>query len=121
MEEKKPLHWERLEDDFKKGRSVVLFLGTGVDFGAPRNKDYSWDALLNHLLRYAVNQITYPGEEFVAEMLQTTADKKIKEAVFDKNNISDKSFGEAFEKLKEQISTDTVFPRDVKSTIVKQT
>ena len=107
MDRKKPLHWEQLEDDFKKGHSIVLFLGTGVNMGV-RGIDYSWNALLNHLLRYATSQVTHRGEEVMAKMLQSSVSELIK------NDAS-------LEDLKEQVAIDSIFPREVKSTIVKQT
>lgn len=116
MDDTKPKNWGKIEDDFNKGQAIVLFLGTGVDIGAPKNIDYSWDALLSHLLKYAVNQITYSGEKDIEEKFQTTANKIIK-----KTNYEDNISAKDFRQLKKQITLDSMFPRDVKSTIVKQT
>lgn len=108
----KPSNWEKLKKDFENGKSIVLFLGTGIDFDAPNDKDYSWDALLNHLLKYAVvRMVPYDnlGNEIAKEMT-SSAKKKI-----EKGEITDIS------ELKDQIECDFQFKRDVKSTIVKQT
>ena len=107
MDKNKPLHWEQLEEDFKKGHSIVLFLGTGVNMGV-QGIDYSWNALLSHLLLYVTSQITHDGEEIMAKMLQNSVGEMIQ------SNAS-------LDDLKEQIAIDLMFPRDVKSTIVKQT
>ena len=116
MIDTKPLHWEKLEKDFKDGRSTVLFLGTGVNFG-PQDKDFSWDALINHLLKYAISRITRNGEEDIASLLNNSASKLISESGYNGKILDN---GEKYEKLKRQIATDTIFSRDVKTTIVKQ-
>lgn len=112
----KPLNWEKLEEDFNNGHSIVLFLGTGVNFGS-HGKDFSWDALINHLLEYAITQIIHKGEDETAELLLNSANNLIN------NNAGYK--GEElkeplYEVLKRQIATDATFSRDVKTTIVKQ-
>jgi hypothetical protein len=123
MEYAKPLNWEKLEDDFKNERSVVLFLGAGIDFGAPHGIDYSWDSLLNHLLKYAVMQML-PSDNLgkqVASEMSSSAKKLCEELTDDENQIDENSLKEKVYELKEQIDFDSQFPRDVKSTIVKQT
>lgn len=121
MEHDKPFNWEKLEDDFKSERSVVLFLGAGIDFGAPHGIDYSWDALLNHLLEYAVMLLMPPDDtgKQMANTMSSSAKKLINDMLceFDNKDISK----EKLLNLAEQIDFDTKFPRDVKSTIVKQT
>lgn len=113
--EHKPLHWDRLEDDFKKGHSIVLFLGTGVNFGT-HGIDFSWDALINYLLQYAVSRITRNGEENIAELLIDSSYNLINNLKYNDGGIDKKTC----EKLKKQIAIDTLFSRDVKTTIVKQ-
>ena len=79
MENGKPINWDKLENDFKEKRSVALFLGTGIDFGAPRGIDYSWDALLNHLLKYAVIQML-PSDDIgkhVAKEMSSSSKKYV--------------------------------------------
>ncbi len=123
MEYAKPLNWEKLEDDFKNERSVVLFLGTGIDFGAPHGIDYSWDSLLNHLLKYAVMQML-PSDNLgkqVASEMSSSAKKLCEKLTDDKNQNDENRLKEKVSELKEQIDFDSQFPRDVKSTIVKQT
>lgn len=118
MGTKTPTNWHKLEDDFRHKRSVVLFLGTGVDLGAPKGKDYSWDALLNHLLTYAVKQIIpFEDKSGVSEGLKKTAISLLKENEFSEPTTSFVDM----KKLKQQITLDSRFPRDVKSTIIKQT
>ena len=123
MEYAKPLNWGKLEDDFKNERSVVLFLGTGIDFGAPHGIDYSWDSLLNHLLKYAVMQML-PSDNLgkqVASEMSSSAKKLCEKLTDDKNQNDENRLKEKVSELKEQIDFDSQFPRDVKSTIVKQT
>lgn len=123
MEYAKPLNWEKIEDDFKNERSVVLFLGTGIDFGAPHGIDYSWDSLLNHLLKYAVMQML-PSDNLgkqVASEMSSSAKKLCEKLTDDKNQNDENRLKEKVSELKEQIDFDSQFPRDVKSTIVKQT
>lgn len=115
MQDTKPLHWEKLEEDFKKGRSIVLFLGTGVNFGS-HGKEFSWDALINHLLQYAISRITHNGEESAASLLIDSANNLIKKEEYKGKKID----AEMYDILKKQIITDTLFSRDVKTTIVKQ-
>ena len=85
MGNRKPLHWEQLEEDFKQERSIALFLGAGIDFEAPHGVDYSWDALLNHLLSYAVMQLL-PADDMgkqMADEMSSSAKKLIKEMLRD--------------------------------------
>lgn len=118
-----PLNWEKLENEFKEGHSIVLFLGTGVNYGL-HGINFSWDALINHLLSYAISKITLYGESDTAESLISSTKKLIKdwekeEKVKVKENeiMLDKK---DFERLKKQITIDSLFSRDVKTTIVKQ-
>lgn len=115
MTDTKPLHWEKLEKDFKDGRSIVLFLGTGVNFGS-HGIDFSWDSLINHLLQYAIRRITRIGEESTASLLIKSANKLINEGAYKKDVIAK----DLYNTLRNQIKTDTSFSRDVKTTIVKQ-
>ena len=116
MLDTKPLHWEKLEEDFKKGRSIVLFLGTGVNFGS-HGIDFSWDSLINHLLQYAISRITRNGEEDTASLLINSANNLIKNDDYKGTKIDGE---EKYRILKQQIATDALFSRDVKTTIVKQ-
>lgn len=123
MENNRPINWEKLEDDFSNKRSVVLFLGTGIDFGAPLGINYSWDALLNHLLKYAVMQML-PGNDLgkqVAKEMSSSSQKLGREIIERMNEKSDEELKAKIKELKEQIDIDFQFPRDVKSTMVKQT
>lgn len=123
----KPLNWEKLENEFKEGHSIVLFLGTGVNYGL-HGKDFSWDALINHLMSYAISKITLYGESDTAELLISSAKKllndlkkKSTEEECTKEEITLEELDEKdFEKLKKQIKIDSLFSRDVKTTIVKQ-
>lgn len=123
METRKPLHWEQLEDDFKKERSIVLFLGAGINFEAPHGVDFSWDALLNHLLSYAVVQLL-PADDVgkqMADEMSLSAKKSIKELLRDMDKKKKKVLKKRLFGLEEQIDFDIRFPRDVKAAIVKQT
>ena len=116
MSDTKPLHWEKLEEDFKKGRSIVLFLGTGVNFGS-HGIDFSWDSLINHLLQYAISRITRNGEEATASLLIDSAKNLIKQEGYKGEKLDNEK---KYPILKQQIATDALFSRDVKTTIVKQ-
>jgi hypothetical protein len=99
MGNSEPLNWWRLKDDFKKKRSTVLFLGAGVDFGAPKGKSFAWDALLQHLMKYAIRRIVPLNKE-------------------------GRTIIESFESKLENEDTlklRQIFPRDVRTTIIKQT
>jgi hypothetical protein len=111
----KPLHWEMLENDFKDGRSIVLFLGTGINYGT-HDKDFSWDALINHLLQYAISKITHNGEDEIAELLMDSANNLIKKDKY----LVEKIGGTTYDILKKQIAFDSLFSRNIKTTIVKQ-
>ncbi|MBR1835117.1 MAG: SIR2 family protein [Bacteroidales bacterium] len=113
----KPLHWEKLEKEFENGHSIVLFLGAGVNFGS-HGEDFSWDALINHLLLYAVSHITHTDEEDVAKSLGSSAKKLM--AGWGKNTTIEKTEKEKLQQLKKQIAIDSAFSRDMKTTIVKQ-
>lgn len=122
MDNKKPLHWEQLEEDFKNERSVALFFGAGIDFEAPHGVDYSWDALLNHLLSYAVMQLL-PADDMgkqMADEMSSSAKKLIKEMLRDVDENNKEVLKKRLLGLEEQIDFDFRFPRDVKATIVKQ-
>lgn len=57
------VNFNYLEKDFEKRRPVVLFVGTGINFPSRRNgKDFSWDALLNHLMSHSI-QLILPYNE----------------------------------------------------------
>lgn len=118
-----PLNWEKLKEDFNEERSIVLFLGAGVDFGAPRGKDYSWDALLNHLLKYAVMQMLPTNEDgkHMAKELSLSSMKMVKAAMSEMDIKSKDDLKEWVLELYDQLLVDSQFPRDVKSTIIKQT
>ncbi len=99
--ENKPLNFELLRNDFATGRSVVLFVGTGINFGGPENCDFSWDALINHLFQYVSIQLFHSDRNV----------PKVPSALLGEKGI-DLSF---------QRVVDKMFPRDVKTTIIKQT
>ena len=54
---KKPYNFEKLEDDFKKRREFVLYLGTGINYSKEFN--FSWDNLIEILLQHAVSMMPY--------------------------------------------------------------
>lgn len=122
-ENDKPRNWEKLENDLINERSIVLFVGAGVDSMAPHGNDYSWEALLNHLLKYAVVQMLSTNEvgKQMANEMSTSAKKLIKGYLEDLDTKNKDDLKEWLFELNYQIDTDTRFPRDVKSTIVKQT
>ena len=91
-----------LEEDFEKKRPVVLFVGTGINFSPQKGKDFSWDALLNHLLSHSI-QMILPYDE---------GTKDIRKVLIGEENESTKD-------LKSQ--ADQLFSRMTKSTLVKQT
>ena len=79
-DKQKPMHWKELEKTFEEKQSIILFLGTGVNFCRGRNDlDFSWDAIINYLLRYAISSIIHNGEDEEAELLAGSAKKMIDE------------------------------------------
>lgn len=86
IENDKPLNWEKLENDLMTERLMVLFVGTGINSMAPHGKDFSWDALLNHLLKYAVVQLLPTNEsgKQLAKEISTTSKNLIKSYI---NNL----------------------------------
>lgn len=115
----KPLHWEQLEKDFKNGRAIVLFLGTGINYGS-HNIDFSWNALINHLFQYVINQITRKGEERTAELLMNSANNLIKDSSYSWEKVKVDKQGDKYNALIKQIDIDSFFSRNVKTSIVKQ-
>lgn len=99
-------NYDILEMDFKKQRSVVLFVGTGINFPSYYNIEisFSWDALLNHLLSHSIQMILPLNE----------SSKDIRRVLI---GINDSNFEDS--KLKKEV--DQLFSRMTKSTLVKQT
>lgn len=105
MEDERPMHWDKLEDDFKNKRSVVLFVGTGINFPSFGNdKNFSWDALLNHLMSHSI-QLILPSNENTDDVKKTILGK----------GASD------HENLGLQQQANQVLSRMTKTTLVKQT
>lgn len=123
VETEKPLNWGKLEKDFEEERSIVLFLGAGVDFGASHGVDYSWDALLNHLLKYAVMQMLPTNEDgkHMAKEMSLSSIKLVKAFMSEMDIRSKDDLKKWVLELNDQLFVDSQFPRDVKSTIIKQT
>lgn len=98
-----------LKKDFDMERPVVLFVGTGINYyenDVSKNdvskkdvskKDVSWNALLNHLLKHSIRMI------------------------LPNNKQSDKIRKSFIGEGKQNKDLDELFPRMVKTTIVKQT
>jgi len=103
----RPINFNFLEKDFQDNKPTVLFLGSGLNYNCKTN--LSWGALLDHLLLYAFDRIPQLQSntveiENIKKALQSNDSKKAKK----RKDYITKEFA------------DSLFPRDVKSTIVKQ-
>lgn len=104
LETNKIINFNYLEKDFEKRRPVVLFVGTGINFPSQgKGRDFSWDALLNHLLSHSI-QMILPYNENTIDIRNALIGREANQ-----NNAQ----------LKTQV--DQLFSRMTKSTIVKQT
>lgn len=94
-----------LEEDFSNKRPIVLFVGTGINFPSRWNgKDFSWDALLNHLMSHSI-QLILPYNDNT---------NNVRKAILMEGKVD-----YANAKLQQQVNQ--VFSRMTKTTLVKQT
>lgn len=95
-----PTNFEPLKDDFCKKKPIVIFLGTGIN--ANKQDDLFWGALLDSLFAYTF--------DLIPQLQGNTKEAKIIKKLFSGQR------SRIFIRKK----TESMFPRDVKSTIVKQ-
>lgn len=103
------VNFNYLEKDFEKRRPVILFVGTGINspsyiIDSNDKKNFSWDALLNHLLSHSIQMILPYNENTI----------DIRNALIGKGEASQENA-----QLNNQVNQ--LFSRMTKSTIVKQT
>lgn len=100
VEDTYPTNFDRLKKDFGKRKPIVIFLGAGVNFN--HKDDLLWGALLNYLFKYTF--------ELIPQLHKNTEEARIVKKIF----LGGRS------RRFIQKETEGLFPRDVKSTIVKQ-
>lgn len=101
----KPTNFKLLEEDFRQKRPMILFVGSGIDFSSDKSQygDFSWNALLNHLLRHSIQMILPFDDEA----------EKLRDALLsNKDSLADANL---------QRQADELFSRMTKTTLVKQT